>query len=71
MGDNKLIEILQNITGYITGPVGKSALLLAIVIAGVMMMSGKLEKTVAYCIIGGAVLVFSASYIDQTLLGVG
>ena len=71
MGDsNMLLTILQNLTNYITGPIGKSVLLLAIIIAGVCMISGKIEKSTAFCIIGGAVLIFSASYMTQTILGI-
>jgi len=69
MGQDGFMQILQTITSYITGGVGKSVLIIVIMLAGFGLMFNRCSKMTAFCIIGGAVLVFSASYIATHFLG--
>lgn len=69
MGQDGFMQILQTITSYITGGVGKSVLIIVIMLAGFGLMFNRCSKMTAFCIIGGSVLVFSASYIATHFLG--
>lgn len=68
-GSDGFVQILNTITSYITGGIGKSVLIIVIMLASFGLMFNKVSKMTAFCVIGGSVLVFSASYIASHFLG--
>lgn len=64
-----LTTIFQNVTMWITGTFGKTALTLTIIIEGLMLWAGHLSKKRALYITLGVVLVFGASWIAQQFFG--
>ena len=70
MGNNdSFMQFIQTLTDYITGGTGKAVLIVVIMLAGFGLMFNRCSKVTAFCIIGGAFLVFSASYIASHFLG--
>ena len=58
-----LTAMLTNLVTALTGPVGKAIAILAVVAAGYMMFTGRLNWPLFLAIFVGVVLVFSASTI--------
>jgi type IV secretory pathway VirB2 component (pilin) len=70
-GSDGFLAMVTAITNYINSGTGKAVLILVIMLAGLGMMFKKVSSMTAYCIIGGSVLVFSASWIATKFLGAG
>lgn len=58
-----LQNMLQNIVTALTGPIGRLIAILAVVAAGYMMFTGRLNWPLFLAIFFGVVLVFSAATI--------
>jgi type IV secretory pathway VirB2 component (pilin) len=73
MGSNPLLTIVQSIIDYVQGPTGKAIALIAIISCGLTLIFGgdrTKTKIAAASIIGGVVLVFSATWIGEQFLGI-
>ncbi len=71
-GDDKLKSALAGITDYITGTLGTSLCTLAIIGTGFLWLkTGHLEKEQAVGTMLGIGLIYSASYIVGTVMGIG
>ncbi|NNM59315.1 MAG: TrbC/VirB2 family protein [Legionellales bacterium] len=71
-GGNDISQGLKNVMDLITGDIGTTLCTLAIIGVGFLWLKlGKIEKEVALSVILGVGVVYSATYIAQTVLGVG
>lgn len=68
--DNLLLTFLQNFIEFCQGTTGKTVFLVVIIIFGIGMWFKLVNKSWGFGIIGGAVFVFSATYIGQHFFGI-
>lgn len=68
-GGGDLTSFLQNLVNLITGTVGKSIAVLAVAITGIAWMLGAASARTAGAVIVGVMLVFSASWIVNQIVG--
>ena len=70
-GGGDLTSFLQNLVNLITGPIGRSIAVLAIAVTGIAWMLGAASARTAGAVIVGVMLVFSASWIVDQIVGGG
>ena len=71
MGDgNVLLSFINAFIQQAQGGMGKAIFTAAIIISGLLMWGGFMNKKVGFGIIGGAVFVFGTTFIAQ-MFGVG
>lgn len=63
-----LNTILTNIFGWLSGPLGISAVGVAVVHYGYQLLHGRAELKKVVCIVGGAGLIVGTSYIVHQIL---
>ena len=64
-GENVLLDFIKKFIDLAQGGTGKAAFTAVIIIAGLLMWGGFMNKKVGYGIIGGAVFVFGTTFIAQ------
>lgn len=62
--------VLVNITGFLTGPFGKAAAGLAVIVLGFLTLSGNIQLRTAVTILGGIILIFLSGALIKAFLPV-
>lgn len=60
--------VLVNITGFLTGPFGKAAAGLAVIVLGYLTLSGDIQLRTAVTILGGIILIFLSGALIKAFL---
>ena len=60
---------LQNLIDLLTGTTARLVAILALIVLGLMAMTGRMSWAIAGSIIGGIVLVFGAAWIADNFIG--
>jgi type IV secretory pathway VirB2 component (pilin) len=68
-GSGDITTFLQNLVNIITGTAGKLIAVLAIAITGILWMAGAASARAAGSVVFGVMLVFSASWIVNQIIG--
>lgn len=60
--------VLVNISGFLTGPFGKAAAGLAVIVLGFLTLSGNIQLRTAVTILGGIILIFLSGALIRAFL---